>query len=111
MGKGWSPCLASCSGLSATRYLRRFWWIKAVDSASVEARYEHIFWAPYKLHYLNLVMQEIGIQIKWVKEIVCIIQAHHSFLRSVMISGYADDELIKLETLPNKSDRKDDLLG
>ena len=82
--------------MGATKHLRRFWWIKAVDFASVEARYEHIFWAAYKLHYLNLVMQAIGIQIKWVKEIVCIIQAHHSFLWSVIISRYADDELIRL---------------
>ena len=56
-------------------------------------------------------MQAISIQINWVKEIVCIIQAHHSFLWSIMISGHADDELIRLKTLPNKSSRIDDLLG
>ena len=37
--------------------------------ALVEARYEHIFWTPCTVHSLNLVMQAIGNQIEWVKEI------------------------------------------
>lgn len=37
--------------------------------AIVEASYGHIFWTPCAVHSLNLIMQKIGTQIEWVKQI------------------------------------------
>ena len=37
--------------------------------ALVEGRYNHIFWTPCTVHSLNLIMQQIGTQIDWVKQI------------------------------------------
>ena len=37
--------------------------------ALVESRYDHIIWTPCTIHSLNLVMQQIGTQIDWVKQI------------------------------------------
>eukprot|EP01018_Ginkgo_biloba_P014566 Gb_29916 [translate_table: standard] len=34
----------------------------------VEARYKHIFWTPYAVHSLNLILKKIG-NIEWIKKI------------------------------------------
>lgn len=60
--------------------------------ALVEDRCDHIFWTPCIVHSLNLVMQAIGTQVDWVKqiywegeEIQMFLTNHHFFLANCLL--------------------------
>ena len=35
----------------------------------IESRYDHIFWTPCIVHNLNLILEEIGNKVPWIKEL------------------------------------------
>ena len=71
-------------------------------SALVESRYDHIFWTPCTVHSLNLVMQQIGTQIDWVKQIyqegeeIQMFVTNHHMSQSIFRS-FSKLELLKVD--------------
>ena len=69
--------------------------------ALVESRYDHIFWTPCTIHSLNLVMQQIGTQIDWVKqiyqevEVMQMFVTNHHIIQSIFRS-FSKIELLKV---------------
>lgn len=73
-------------------------------SALVEQRYSHIFWTPCTIHSLNLVMQAIGTQIEWVKdiyqevdEIQMFVTNHH--MSQAIFKSFSRLELLKVNLI------------
>ena len=40
-----------------------------VASLIIEGRYDHIFWTPYIVHNLNMILEEIDNKVPWIKEL------------------------------------------
>lgn len=75
-----------------------------VVGALVEERYSHIFWTRCTIHSLNLVMQEIGTQIEWMKviyiegeEIQIFVINHH--MSQGIFKTFSNLELLKVNLI------------
>ena len=67
----------------------------------VEGKYQHIFWTPYVVHSLNLMLSKMGTQIEWMrlifeeaKEIQAFITNHH--MSQGIYREFAKLELLKV---------------
>ena len=68
-------------------------------SLIIEERYDHIFWTPYIVHNLNLILEEINNKVPWIKEIIGEARQIVKFITNHHQSQAIFQEYSKLELL------------